>query len=500
MPHRFNRRRFTQAAAGALGAFGITPQLGAAEGSPPTAVGGLNAPNGNNGLPPQGTRDPVTGALNGNLFREGPRDVPVVEECDVVVCGAGPAGIAAAINAARGGAKVRLLEVHGCLGGVWTAGALTWILDYANKPGLMAEIVRHLQKRHAVAHARSVAYDVEQMKLLLEEMVTAAGVRVQYHTRVVAAVKGADNRLSLVLTESKSGRQAWKAKTFIDTTGDGDVAALAGCKFEYGSPDAGLAQPMSLMALLTGLDATEVTPFTRELAEKGGWAKPKENLRREMEKAGSSPSYAMPTMFHLREDLFALMANHEYGVSPMDAGQMTAATMHARAELHRLVNGLRSLGGVWSKVKIVATGEQIGVREGRRIHGLYEVTQDDLANGAKFDDAICRVTFGIDVHSTDPTKTKAIEAKPVKSRPYDVPLRSLIARDVGGLLMAGRCISGDFIAHSSYRVTGNSVAMGEAAGVAAALAAAANATPAEVRWSDFQPLWTKLQFEDAMKS
>jgi hypothetical protein len=345
-----------------------------------------------------------------------------------------------------------------------------------------------------------VAYDVEQMKLLLEEMVGAVGVKVQYHTRVVAAVRDKNNRLSLVITESKSGRQAWRAKAFIDTTGDGDVAALAGCKFDYGSPEAGLAQPMSLMALLTGLDPSEVTPFTRELAEKGGWAAPKDRLREEMQKSGNTPSYEKPTMFHLREDLFALMANHEYKVSPMDAGEMTAATIRARAELHRLVNGLRSLGGVWSKVKIVATGEQIGVREGRRIHGLYEVTQDDLAQGAKFDDAICRVTFGIDVHSTDPTKTKGIEAKPVKSRPYDVPLRSLIAKDVGGLLMAGRCISGDFIAHSSYRVTGNSVAMGEAAGVAAALAAANNVTPADVRWSDFQPEWTRLQFETAMKS
>jgi hypothetical protein len=110
------------------------------------------------------------------------------------------------------------------------------------------------------------------------------------------------------------------------------------------------------------------------------------------------------------------------------------------------------------------------------------------------------VTFPIDVHSTDPTKTKGIEAKPVKSRPYDIPLRSLIAKDVDGLLMAGRCISGDFIAHSSYRVTGNAVAMGEAAGVCAALAAQSNVTPGAVAWQDFQPEWTRLQFEQAMKS
>ena len=493
---RYTRRAFGQAAAGAIGAFGAAPQLFAAADAKASPAAPLAVPD----LPALGSRTPLVGNLAAGVLEEAARATPIVEECDVIVCGAGPAGIAAAINAARAGAKTRLLEVHGCLGGVWTAGALTWILDYANKPGLMAEIVRHLQQRHAVAHKGSVAYDVEQMKLLLEELVSAVGVCVQYHTRVVGAIKDDKNRLSVVVTESKSGRQAWRAKTFVDCTGDGDLAALAGCGFDYGSPDGGLAQPMSLMALLTGLNADEVTPFTRELAESGGWAGPKDRLKAEMEKGGNSPSYAKPTMFHLREDLFALMANHEYGVSSMDAGQMTAATMRARAEIHRLVNGLRGLGGVWSKVKIVATGEQIGVREGRRIRGLYEVSTNDLAIGARNKDAVCRVTFGIDVHSTDPTKTKGIEAKPVKSRPYDIPYRALVAKDVDGLLLAGRCISGDFIAHSSYRVTGNSVALGEAAGAAAAVSALAGTTPRETDFETIRPTWTKLQFAQAMKA
>lgn len=493
---RYTRRAFGQAAAGAIGAFGAAPQLFAAADAKASPAAPLAVPD----LPALGSRTPLVGNLAAGVLEEAARATPIVEECDVIVCGAGPAGIAAAINAARAGAKTRLLEVHGCLGGVWTAGALTWILDYANKPGLMAEIVRHLQRRHAVAHKGSVAYDVEQMKLLLEELVSAVGVRVQYHTRVVGVIKDDKNRLSVVVTESKSGRQAWRAKTFVDCTGDGDLAALAGCAFDYGSPDGGLAQPMSLMALLTGLNADEVTPFTRELAESGGWAGPKDRLKAEMEKGGNSPSYAKPTMFHLREDLFALMANHEYGVSSMDAGQMTAATMRARAEIHRLVNGLRGLGGVWSKVKIVATGEQIGVREGRRIRGLYEVSTNDLAIGARHKDAVCRVTFGIDVHSTDPTKTKGIEAKPVKSRPYDIPYRALVAKDVDGLLLAGRCISGDFIAHSSYRVTGNSVALGEAAGAAAAVSALGGTTPRETDFETIRPTWTKLQFAQAMKA
>jgi len=127
------------------------------------------------------------------------------------------------------------------------------------------------------------------------------------------------------------------------------------------------------------------------------------------------------------------------------------------------------------------------VREGRRIHGRYKVTSEDLRVGTRFDDAVCRVTFGIDVHATDPTKEKGIESKPFRSKPYDIPLRALIAKDVDGLMMAGRNISGDFFAHSSYRVTGNAVAMGEAAGRCAAAASAQQIAPHQVQWQDV--LW-----------
>lgn len=497
MSEPLNRRRFTHQVAAGLAALGGAASASGAEKPAlpgPPAAPGAGAPG---PRVPEGTREPVRGTVDaaGSVFREAARDVPLVETTDVLVCGAGPAGVAAAIAAARSGARVRLLEVHGCLGGVWTAGALSWILDSANKPGLMAEIIRRLHARGAEQTTRTgVAYDVELMKLVLEQMCLEAGVRMQYHTRVVAATRGADNRLAVVITESKSGRQAWAARTFIDTTGDGDVAALAGCGFDLGRPGTGETQPMSLMALLTGISPAEMAPFTRELAEAGGWAAPKDRLRAEFEKGGASPSYAKPTMFHLREDLFALMANHEYRVSALDAGQMTEATLRARAELHQLVDALRSQGGIWAGVKIVATGAQIGVREGRRIHGLYTVTQDDLAVGARHDDAVCRVTFPIDVHSTNPDKSKAIEAKPVTSRPYDIPLRALIARDVDGLMLAGRPISGDFIAHSSYRVTGNAVAMGQAAGVTSALAVAAGGVPREVPWSDVAAALARLDF------
>ncbi|MBK34165.1 MAG: FAD-dependent oxidoreductase [Gemmatimonadetes bacterium] len=429
--------------------------------------------------------------------REVARDVPIVEETDVVICGAGPAGIAAAIASARSGARTRLIELHGSLGGVWTTGALSWIIDSANKPGLMAELTSRLDERGArrtrVEGGANYAYDVEAMKLLLEEMCGEAGVDVRLHTRVVAAARDSRNRLAVVVTESKSGREAWAADVFVDTTGDGDLGFVAGCGVEMGNPETGAVQPMSLMAIVTGLRFEEIETYVG-----GSLGDPKKRLGALMTEIGVPPSYGNPTLFRIRDDLFAMMANHQYDTKCDDAAGLTAATLRGRKEIHAQVDALRGLGGVWSEMRVVSTGAQIGVREGRRIHGRYEVTAADLLEGARFDDAVCRVTMGIDVHSTNPAKTKIVEEKPHKSRPYDVPLRALIAQDVDGLMMAGRCISGDFIAHSSYRVTGNAVAMGEAAGTTAALASGSGRLPHEVEWVEVRETMDRLSERDSL--
>jgi hypothetical protein len=339
-----------------------------------------------------------------------------------------------------------------------------------------------LDARRTSAHyGYSVGYDVEHMKLLLEELCLAAKVGVRLHTRVVGAVRDRGGRLRLAITESKSGREAWAGKVFIDATGDGDLAAQAGCGFDYGRPGTGETQPMSMLALLVGLKIDEVRPFVIAM-DRGKKPTAKQRLLAEMQRAGVEPSYAQPSLFYVHKALYCLMANHEYGVSAFDAGAISAATLRSRAEVHKLVGALRALGGPWADVQIVATAEHIGVREGRRVRGLYQVSTDDLVRGATHDDAVCRVTFGVDIHSTDPKRTKAIMTDGVKAKPYDIPYRALIARDVKGLLLAGRLISGDFVAHSSYRVTGNSVALGEAAGTAAALAAASNTLPQDVPW------------------
>jgi hypothetical protein len=433
------------------------------------------------------------------VYVEPQRETPVVEEADVVVCGGGPAGVSAAIAAARAGAKTRLIELHGCLGGIWTSGLLSWIIDARGKPGFIQDLYRELERRGAAASRpaqdpkdvetfRDFACDPESLKGVLDDLCAAAGVLVRLHTRVVgAAVK--DGKLDLAITESTSGREAWRGKVFIDATGNGDLADRAGCKWDYGRED-GHAQPMSLIAVLAGARFGDIRTFVG-----GGWTPDsKKNLLAEMKRAGFEPSYHDPVLFRVYDDLFILMSNHEYRVSGLNADDVTRATLDARKEVQMQVAKLRSLGNDrWNDLRLVATGAQIGIREGRRIHGLYRVTVEDLVKGARFDDAVCRVTFGIDVHSPNPDKSKGYDHGGKRAQPYDIPYRALIAQDVNGLLMAGRCISGDFLAHSSYRVTGNAVALGEAAGVAAAVASISSRLPQEVPWPAIAEALGKLR-------
>jgi hypothetical protein len=419
-------------------------------------------------------------------FTEPARDVLVVDEVDVIVCGAGPAGVAAAITAARAGARVRLFEWRGCLGGVWTAGLLGYLLDF-DKPGFAKELLHRLDASgvRGGTSMKSICYEPEGMKLLLEEMCVAAKVKFQLHTRVAAAYREG-SRLTTIVTESKSGREAWRAPVFIDTTGDGDLGALAGCAWEIGEAKDCPCQPMSLNALLVVKDAAALAAFIHKSDPTKADGIAKDAFLGEIKRAGFFPSYSKPTLWQVRDNLLLVMMNHQYGTKPYDAAAVTEATVQARAEMNRIVKALRALGGPWDGVQIAATAEQIGVRDGRRIAGRYTMTREDVEKGARFEDAVTRPTFPVDIHalSSEGNKTSAYSNAGVKVKPYDIPLRALIAKDVDGLMMAGRCISGDFIAHASYRVTGNATAMGEAAGAVAAVAALSKRMPHDVAWSE----------------
>lgn len=416
-----------------------------------------------------------------NEVIEAERQTAVVENADVIVCGAGPAGVCAAIAAARLGAKTCLLESSGCLGGTWTAGLLGWIIDQTNKGGLLKELKYALCSRggsEKPPESDSIPFDIETMKLLLDEKCMESGVRIRLNTMVTGIVKDVDRKILAVITESKSGREAWSGKVIIDATGDGDVGFLSGCRYELGNQEAGFTQPMSLLCLVTGLDLEECKKYL--IGYSVSHLSPKLAFKSALEIAGVSPSYSLPSLFSLAEGLFFMMGNHQYCRLGVNADDITSATIDARREINAQIAALRSLGGCWKNIRLVSTAERIGIREGRRLKGVYEVSAADIAAGIRHTDAICRVTAGFDVHAVVPSSNKGIDKSGLKAYPYDIPLRALISADVPNLMMAGRCISGDFLAHSSYRVTGNAASLGEAAGVTAAIAAKQDIIPAKV--------------------
>ncbi len=281
---------------------------------------------------------------------------------------------------------------------------------------------------------------------------------------------------------------------FIDTTGDGDLAARAGCGYDLGKDESGACQPMTFMALVTAEDLNALGPHI--CFWDGGEPKKHktvnyravESFYSEIRRAGIEPSYQQTKLFQIQGNLMSLMVNHEYGASAINAEDITRASVSGRAEIHRIVKGLKSLGGPWAGLQLVATCEQIGVREGRRIHGHYTVSAEDLAVGRQHEDAVCTVYFGVDIHSTDGKKSTSQDEAAHKAtmRPYQIPMRALIAKDVDNLLLGGRCLSGDFIAHSSYRVTGTAAATGQASGIAAALAAQTHTAPASIEWPEIR--------------
>jgi len=306
----------------------------------------------------------------------------------------------------------------------------------------------------------------EYAKLVLDRMCTEAGVRFLFHCPVVAVEKDVSGRnITAVFTESKSGRQRWTAKAFIDTTGDGDLAARAGCGFDFGGLNPGdNDQPASLQGFVLVDDDESLKEFiTNYPGVFGPDGKPlfdaKANFREEAHRCGSDA--AAPVLSWYGKNLLGIASGFEYGIRVDDTEAITRATVHAREELFQLTQALIDHGDErWKGLRLVTTSASIGQRAARRIHGLYTITTDDAVNGATFPDAVSTSNFCFDVHTTKKGENYVVDYG-VRSKPFQIPFRSCQARDVDNLYMAGRCISGGFLPMSSYRVTGSAVEMGE---------------------------------------
>lgn len=405
----------------------------------------------------------------GGVVFEPARKVPVVVQTEVLVVGGGPAGVGAALAAARTGAKTKIVEHYGFLGGMWTAGLLNPILDHAGKGGIVAELMRRLDAAGQLVHGPRANFDTEYLKYLLDRMMAEAGVDIRLHRSAVETLVSGD-RVRGIITESKSGREAMLADVVIDCTGDGDVAACAGVPYGKGRESDGEMQSVTLFFMLANVRYRQTTHGTdiHDLLVKAS----------EDHGLGYVVPYRTPSFFEQpNPDRAIVQIAHVHGVDGTDADDLSRAEIEARAQIQAAVAAMQTVPEL-AGVELITSGPHIGVRETRHFEGRYRLEEDDLVTGGAFEDGICWTRFGIDIHGSSSKGTVAVEGRRVQ--PYQIPYRALLPVNREGLILAGRCISGSSRAHGSFRVTGDCVAMGQAAGTAAALALAAGVSPSEL--------------------
>jgi hypothetical protein len=426
------------------------------------------------------------------------RETPVVDRYDVVVAGGGTAGIVAAVAAARNGARVLVLERSGFLGGNIATQLLEhsagWF-DAGGNPivrGLPEELVQLLAAagaspghvRDDTGYTRSrVPVDHEQFKSIATQWIADAGADFLLFSPICGILRSA-TAVDGVIAENKSGRTAYSAKVVIDCTGDADVAALAGCAL-LSEPGA-TTQPVSLLFKLGGIDHARLLDYVEENSDdfKAGVAvsalrdEPFVNLwgfGKLLKQAHADGVLS----FERNELHYAGTVSHREAVINLTrfAADATSAEALAVAEVHlrrQVIEGLkffrRYVPGCEGSF-LSATAASAGVRESRRIAGIYELTDDDVRVGRNFDDAVALGGFPIDSH--DPRGPSMDGTEHVR-RAYGIPFRAFLPRNVDRLLVAGRCISAQRRALASARITGTCMAMGQAAGTAAALAARSN--------------------------
>jgi hypothetical protein len=412
-----------------------------------------------------------------SVVDESPRRLPVAADVDVLVVGGGPAGVGAALAAGREGARTLLVERHAMLGGMWTAGMVNPLFDFRRKGWLVAELIERLEAEGAWRpHSHRSTFDCEVMVRLLERLMDEAGVEFRYHVSGVDTIIE-DGAVRGVVTESKAGRRAVLAGAVIDCTGDGDVAARAGVPYELGRMQDGLLQPMTLMFEIRGTgdceqgvtDRRHTYDVMTEVIEENDLG---------VELPFGRVGYAPAIIKMPQPDSAVVQATHVYRLNALDPRDLTRGIVDARRQAAELTEVIRHMPGL-EDVRLVRTAPTIGIRETRRICGRYRLDEADLAEGRRFEDAVTFCTFCVDVHEPAPGAGLP-SGHGMAMKPYEIPFRCLLPEGVDNLLVAGRCISGSHIAHASYRVTGNCMAMGQAAGLAAAMATAEGVSPAEV--------------------
>lgn len=433
----------------------------------------------------------------------------------VLVVGSGAGGLAAAIAAGRNGADTLLVENAGFLGGI--SATLPWLgfHDRDYRPiikGLPLEFCRRLQAVGAASDiefdpkcASAISINSHWWKILAMQLAREAGVRLLMHSQVVETIREGD-RIRGVYVENKSGRQRIEADVTIDCSGDGDVAARGGVAWEKGRTADGLVQAPTLVFKLGGVDRAGFVAGCKDPANKyREWLVPYPDLLAKMmkridgmnviicggyaaliEKARAAGDFAVPQtrivgVKNHQPDEFTVVMTRVLGLNPVDIASVTDAYTRVYEQIPVLVNFFRKYVPGFAGSRLQEIAPMLGVRESRRIMGDYVLNAEDLIAGRVFDDAVSMGGYHIDIHRPAGTWVDSHNV-----RAYTIPLRSLIARDVEGLLMAGKCISATHEAIASTRVIPICMGQGQAVGTAAALAVKAGKSVRQVPISQLQ--------------
>lgn len=423
-----------------------------------------------------------------NTLLEPAREIPVIHEADVCVLGGSCTGLFAAIRAARLGARVVIVEKENCFGGIATTGLVNvwhslWDTEGHKQiiAGLTHETIKRLDKRGVVRHfektdaAHGVDFNSEELKIELDVMAKEAGLKIYFHT-VFCAPYVKDGRLEGVLVENKSGRGAIKARTFVDATGDGDLAVRLGCPSYRTNP----AQPSTTCARFAGWSTLGKYAETYASA-----------IREHGAQFGLPDGFAWGDPIPGSHDVFMLAGTRVALHDCSNADELTQAEIEGRRQVRAIQDLLKHFAPE-SRFSLETLASRIGVRESRHIKCDYQLTGNDLLSGRSFPDTIALGSYRVDVHHQDKqgitfryldgTELYVCQGLPTvkgRWRPktevnptyYQIPLRSMLPGGYPNLVVAGRMIDADPVAHGAIRVMVNCNQMGEAAGVAAWMAA-----------------------------
>ncbi|HLJ58816.1 MAG TPA: FAD-dependent oxidoreductase [bacterium] len=436
------------------------------------------------------------------------KELPVVEDADVLVVGSGPAGLGAAIASARNGARTLLVERYGFLGGNLTAGLVgpcmtSYSLDGTTQliKGIFEEMVLRMVGIGGAIHPSKVAasteycgfieyghdkvtpFNPEAVKQVAMEMCLEAGVELRLHTFVVDAVTSGD-ALAGVVAASKSGLEVLRGTVTVDCSADGDVAARAGVPFEIGRPEDGLTQPMTLFFRVANVDDERVKAYIKAHPDD---YRPFSSLVQQARERGEFPIPRRGIGMYktLEPGVWRINTTRVQRLVGTSARDLTQAEIEGRRQMKTLMAFFRKWVPGFERCELLDTATQIGVRETRRIAGEYTLTLQDLADGREFEDVIALAGYPVDIHS--PTSDGGGVTGELKTANiYQIPYRSLVPLKVEQLLVAGRSLAATHEALAAVRVMPPAMAMGEAAGTAAAIAVSLGIPPRRVPVPELQ--------------